>query len=50
MISPKIIKKQYKSGFSAEIVLNPGYNQRFFGIITDFGSSDTQEVAGSAHF
>lgn len=50
MISPKIIKKQYKSGFSAEIVLKPGYNQRFFGIITDFGSSDPQEVAGSAHF
>ena len=50
MISPKKKKKQYKSGFSAEIVLKPGYNQRFFGIITDFGSSDPQEVAGSAHF
>lgn len=50
MISPKIIKRQYDSGFEADILLRPKFNQRFFGIIVDFGSSDPQEVAGSAHF
>lgn len=50
MISPKIIKQEYPSGFKAEIVLKPHFNQKFFGIIVDFGSSDAQKFAGSAHF
>lgn len=50
MITPKIIKREYKSGFKAEIILKPHFYQRFFGIIIDFGSSDPQKVAGSAHF
>lgn len=50
MISPKIIKHEYSSGFKSEIVLKPYFNQKFFGIIVDFGSSDEQELAGSAHF
>lgn len=50
MISPKIIKNKYSSGFKSEIVLKPHFNQKFFGIIVDFGSSDEQKVAGSAHF
>ncbi|MCT7831569.1 MAG: insulinase family protein [Lactobacillus crispatus] len=50
MMTPKIIKKEYQSGFKAEIILKPHFYQRFFGIIVDFGSSDPQKVAGSAHF
>src|SRR5699024_7021911 len=50
MMKPKIIKKEYQSGFKAEIILKPHFYQRFFGIIVDFGSSDPQKVAGSAHF
>ena len=50
MIPPKIIKHEYESGFKSEIVLKPHYNQKFFGIIVDFGSSDKQKLAGSAHF
>ena len=50
MITPKIIKREYKSGFKAEIILKPHFYQRFFGIIIDFGSSDPQKVAGSDHF
>ncbi|MGN1272135.1 MAG: M16 family metallopeptidase [Lactobacillus sp.] len=50
MIVPKIIKREYKSGFKAEVILKPQFYQRFFGIIIDFGSSDPQKVAGSAHF
>lgn len=50
MITPKIIKRKYKSGFKAEVILKPHFYQRFFGIITDFGSSDSQKIAGSAHF
>lgn len=50
MITPKIIKREYKSGFKAEVILKPHFYQRFFGVIIDFGSSDTQKVAGSAHF
>lgn len=50
MITPKIIKRKYKSGFTAEVILKPHFYQRFFGIMIDFGSSDEQEVAGSAHF
>ena len=49
-MTPKIIKKEYQSGFKAEIILKPHFYQRFFGIIVDFGSSDPQKVAGSAHF
>lgn len=50
MIIPRIIKKEYPSGFKAEIILKPNFYQRFFGVIVDFGSSDPQQVAGSAHF
>lgn len=50
MITPKIIKREYKSGFKAEVILKPHFYQRFFGIIIDFGSSDAQKIAGSAHF
>lgn len=50
MIIPKIIKREYKSDFKAEVILKPHFYQRFFGIIIDFGSSDPQKVAGSAHF
>ncbi|MGQ5709310.1 M16 family metallopeptidase [Lactobacillus sp. PSON] len=50
MIPPKIIKHEYDSGFKSEIVLKPHFNQKFFGIIVDFGSSDKQKLAGSAHF
>lgn len=50
MKAPKIINRRYKSGFEANLILRPGYNQRFFGIIIDFGSSDPQKVAGTAHF
>ena len=50
MIIPKIIKREYKSGFKAEVILKPHFYQRFFGIIIDFGSSAPQKVAGSAHF
>lgn len=50
MIIPKIIKREYKSGFKAEVILKPHFYQRFFGIIIDFGSSDPQKVPGSAHF
>lgn len=49
-MTPKIIKREYKSGFKAEIILKPHFYQRFFGIIIDFGSSDHQKIAGSAHF
>ncbi len=50
MIKPTIIKKNYPSGFKAEIILRPGFNRRFMGIIVDFGSSDDQPVPGLAHF
>ena len=50
MITPKIIKREYKSGFKAEVILKPHFYQRFFGIIIEFGSSDAQKIAGSAHF
>ncbi|RVU72319.1 MULTISPECIES: pitrilysin family protein [Lactobacillus] len=50
MIAPKIIKRKYPSGFEAEILLRPHFKQHFFGIIIDFGSSDPQKLAGSAHF
>lgn len=50
MIEPKILKRKYDSGFEAQLILKPGFNQRFFGIIVDFGSSDPQEVPGLAHF
>ncbi|CCI87330.1 M16 family metallopeptidase [Lactobacillus gigeriorum] len=50
MISPKIISQKYTSGFMAQIILRPQFNQRFFGIIVDFGSSDPQAIPGSAHF
>ena len=43
-------QEKYKSGFKAEVILKPHFYQRFFGIITDFGSSDSQKIAGSAHF
>lgn len=49
-MTPKIIKRKYKSGFTAEIILKPHFYQRFFGIIIDFGSSDPQPVFGAAHF
>lgn len=44
------LQREYPSGFKAEIVLRPNFNQRFFGIIVDFGSSDKQSPAGLAHF
>lgn len=44
------LQRKYPSGFGAEIVLRPHFNQRFFGIIVDFGSSDAQKPAGLAHF
>lgn len=50
MRAPQIIKRKYDSGFEAEFVLRPNFNQRFFGIIVDFGSSDPQRHAGTAHF
>lgn len=50
MITPKIIKRKYESGFEAEIILKPHFYQHFCGIMIDFGSSDEQKVAGSAHF
>ena len=50
MKKPKVINQIYKSGFASEIILKPEFNQKFMGIIVDFGSSDPQEVAGSAHF
>lgn len=50
MIEPKILKRKYDSGFEAQLILKPGFNQRFFGIIVDFGSSNPQEVPGLAHF
>ena len=50
MITPKIIKREYKSGFKAEVILKPHFYQRFFGIINDFGSPDAQKITGSAHF
>lgn len=50
MIEPKILKRKYDSGFEAQLILKPCFNQRFFGIIVDFGSSDPQEVPGLAHF
>lgn len=50
MIVPKIHRRTFPSGFSAEIVLRPGFEQQFFGIMVDFGASDPQALAGSAHF
>lgn len=50
MIKPKIIKRKYDSDFEAEIIIRPQFNQRFFGIIVDFGSSDPQPIPGLAHF
>ena len=50
MKSPKCIKRNYKSGFSAEVIFKPHFNQKFFGIIVDFGSSDPQKLPGTAHF
>lgn len=50
MIRPNIVKKTFPSGFKAQVILKPGFNQRFFGIIVDFGSSDPQPVPGLAHF
>lgn len=29
MITPRIIKKEYPSGFKAEIILKPNFYQRF---------------------
>lgn len=29
MITPKIIKRKYKSGFKAEVILKPHFYQRF---------------------
>lgn len=40
MKKPQIYKQKYESGFSSLIIKRPKFNQRFFGIITDFGSSD----------
>lgn len=50
MIVPQVIKREYASGFKAEVALRPGFNENFFGIMVDFGSADPQGVAGSAHF
>lgn len=50
MIAPKIYSHKYESGLTSQIVLRPNFNQRFFGIIVDFGSADPQEKPGSAHF
>ena len=50
MIRPNIVQKTFPSGFKAQVILKPGFNQRFFGIIVDFGSSDPQPVPGLAHF
>lgn len=30
MIIPKIIKREYKSGFKAEVILKPHFYQRFW--------------------
>lgn len=50
MKEPKIYSRSYKSGFSAQIIEMPGFNQKFFGIVVDFGSSDENQIPGSAHF
>lgn len=50
MKKPQIYKQTYESGFSSLIIKRPKFNQRFFGIITDFGSSDESQIAGTAHF
>lgn len=50
MIKPEIIRKDFPSGFKAQVIRRKGFNQRFFGIIVDFGSADPQPVPGLAHF
>ena len=50
MIKPEIIRKDFPSGFKAQVIRRKGFNQRFFGIIVDFGSADSQPVPGLAHF
>ncbi|WP_201329998.1 insulinase family protein, partial [Lactobacillus nasalidis] len=50
MIKPQIIRKRFPSGFQAQVIRRRGFNQRFLGIIVDFGSSDPQPLPGLAHF
>lgn len=33
MIIPKIIKREYKSGFKAEVILKPHFYQRFLALL-----------------
>lgn len=47
---PEITQHTFKSGFTAEVIKRPDFNQKFFGIIVDFGSADQQKIPGCAHF
>lgn len=45
-----IISRTYASGFKANVLIRPGFNKKFMGIIVDFGGSDPQKLSGGAHF
>lgn len=46
----KTYVRTYDNQFSAEVVVRPGFNQKFLGIIVNFGSADQQAIPGTAHF
>lgn len=45
-----IIKKNFSSGFEAQVIIRPHFVKKFMGIIVDFGGSDPQRLPGGAHF
>ncbi|MCI1943097.1 MAG: insulinase family protein [Lactobacillus sp.] len=50
MRRPTIYRHTYQTGLQAQIICRPGFNQKFAGILVDFGSADPQPLPGQAHF
>ncbi|MCI1290077.1 MAG: insulinase family protein [Lactobacillus sp.] len=50
MKKPTIYQHSYQTGLQAQVICRPGFNQKFAGILVDFGSADPQPLPGQAHF
>lgn len=50
MKRPIIYHHAYQSGLRVQVICRPGFNQKFAGLLVDFGSADPQPLPGQAHF
>lgn len=50
MKKPIILQHRYRTGLQAQLICRPNFNQKFAGLLVDFGSADPQALPGQAHF